>query len=66
VTIRKERHHFVTDGRGGPIRGAALQPGSSAGTDGGGHQGEEDGVHAGLVAGALGVEPGDDRCGAGR
>jgi hypothetical protein len=26
----------------------------------GGHVGAEDGVHAGLVAGALGVEPGDD------
>lgn len=27
---------------------------------GGGHVGAEDGVHAGLVAGALGAEPGDD------
>ena len=40
-------------GRGG----AGLGGGGLAG---GGHIGAEDGVHAGLVAGALGAEPGDE------
>lgn len=40
------------------MRWWGLGLGSAAGD--GGHVGAQDGVHAGLVAGALGAEPGDD------
>lgn len=42
----------------GPDRGGGGLGGG--GLAGGGHVGAEDGVHAGLVAGALGAEPGHD------
>ncbi len=61
MTTRKERHHFVTGEVGGPAGRGGLAAGCSrVGAGGGGHEGAEDGVHAGLVAGALGAEPGDD------